>query len=186
MTIAAPTPYFREIKPSPGDFFVFRLWSIFVPAGCTAKHFEGAVLNVPVRGGGYRRVCLTRLRRSTKAGYTYDFMDSEPDPREIVVITTGGTIGANAYDNPDNPPELCTFSFSEDPVRDYVLDKRKHARDKTLVLSLPPCDSKQMGKSYRGVPARNRSPVFELSDYSDTWNRHSRGNGQIHAGDVCQ
>lgn len=66
----------------------------------------------------------------------------------VLVITTGGTIGACAYPDPTTPPENSTMPGSNaDYVRDFV-GRRDTAR-KARCISMPPRDSKAIDAQYR-------------------------------------
>ncbi|MGE3624298.1 MAG: asparaginase domain-containing protein [Bdellovibrionales bacterium] len=67
----------------------------------------------------------------------------------ILVLTTGGTIGALPYEDPSNPP-----AFSEMPPdrRDLVceaLNGKSFSFAQTRCVSLPPRDSKEIDAGYR-------------------------------------
>ena len=66
----------------------------------------------------------------------------------ILVLTTGGTIGAEAYTNPVHPPEFSTMPVAE---QDYVIDAlSKPALSKYPVrgISLEQRDSKMIDQTY--------------------------------------
>jgi L-asparaginase/Glu-tRNA(Gln) amidotransferase subunit D len=66
----------------------------------------------------------------------------------ILVITTGGTIGALPYEDPVHPPDYCsTLPEGCDPVREAI--KTAFLATETRCLSLDPRDSKLIDKAYR-------------------------------------
>ena len=66
----------------------------------------------------------------------------------LLVLTTGGTIGALPYEDPRKPPE---FSSMPPAGRDFVREalETHFASVKTRCIALEPCDSKLMDESYR-------------------------------------
>jgi L-asparaginase/Glu-tRNA(Gln) amidotransferase subunit D len=67
----------------------------------------------------------------------------------ILIITTGGTIGAEQYPDPKNPPEFCTVpALNVDLVRN-ALCAPEFAKFKTRCVSLVPVDSKDIDDVYR-------------------------------------
>jgi L-asparaginase len=66
----------------------------------------------------------------------------------ILVITTGGTIGALPYEDPQNPPEFSRMPpEGQDLVRDAL--KTTFAELTTRCITLEPRDSKLIDESYR-------------------------------------
>jgi L-asparaginase len=66
----------------------------------------------------------------------------------VLVITTGGTIGAIAYDDPRYPPKFSTMPpKGKDLVKDVLLTL--FSRFQTHCVSLEPRDSKQIDEAYR-------------------------------------
>jgi L-asparaginase/Glu-tRNA(Gln) amidotransferase subunit D len=66
----------------------------------------------------------------------------------ILVITTCGTIGAEKYPDPLNPPEFCTIpQHGVDLVRDAL--NTDFCNFNTRCISLVPVDSKNIDEAYR-------------------------------------
>jgi L-asparaginase len=80
----------------------------------------------------------------------------------ILVITTGGTIGALAVDNPQNPPKIKTMPQNG---RDFVCEALSElfADLKTRCLSLEPHDSQLIDEPYRNQLAKIIEEALEES-----------------------
>ncbi len=65
----------------------------------------------------------------------------------ILVLTTGGTIGALPYEDPQHPPEFCVMPEGKDLVGDLL--QTQFAELKARCVSLEPKDSKLIDQAYR-------------------------------------
>jgi L-asparaginase/Glu-tRNA(Gln) amidotransferase subunit D len=65
----------------------------------------------------------------------------------ILVITTGGTIGALPYEDPRHPPEISSMPKNEDLVRKEL--QSRFVSVNTRCISLEPRDSKLIDLPYR-------------------------------------
>src|SRR5882757_9000311 len=66
----------------------------------------------------------------------------------ILVITTGGTIGAEAYDNPQNPPQCVIMPADGKDIVGAALKQPNFSFSKTRCVFLEPRDSKLIDETY--------------------------------------
>lgn len=89
------------------------------------------------------------------------------DPSTLLVITTGGTIGANPYPDPANPPKDCTMPSGRDLVREWI---NEHAVAE--VVTLEHRDSKMIDEGYRShllsIASGSTAPAVIVSHGTDT------------------
>jgi L-asparaginase len=62
-----------------------------------------------------------------------------------LVITTGGTIGADPYPNPEKPPKDCTMPFGRDLVGEWFTENIQDVE----VVTMEHLDSKMIDDGYR-------------------------------------